>query len=239
MKADIYKSGECRQSVGRLRWVRMALLSGALAMAATGCMTTDPYTGEQEPSKTGVGTTIGAITGAVLGNQVKGKRRTRDQAMVAGALIGGAIGNRIGNYMDVQENKLRRKLRNTGVSVTRQGDKITLNMPSNITFDTGRSQIKDHFVPVLESVGHVVKEYTRTRVEVRGHTDSRGTTSSNQILSEQRAQSVASFLREEGVQGNRLVAIGFGESNPVSSNATDAGRRLNRRVEVTLAPIGH
>lgn len=217
---------------------KLVVAVGSVALFA-GCMTTDPYTGEQELSKTGIGTTIGAVTGAVLGNQVKGKRKTRDQAMVAGALIGGAIGNRIGNYMDVQENKLRRKLRNTGVSVTRHGNKIILNMPSNITFDTGRSQIKDHFVPVLESVGHVVKEYTRTRVEVRGHTDSRGTTSSNQILSEQRAQSVASFLREEGVQGNRLVAIGYGESNPVSSNSTASGRRLNRRVEVTLAPIGH
>lgn len=217
---------------------RLVVALGSIALFS-GCMTTDPYTGEQEVSSSSVGTAIGAVTGAVLGNQVKGKRRTRDQAMVAGAVLGGAIGNRIGNYMDVQESKLRRKLRNTGVSVTRRGNKITLNMPSNITFDTGRSQIKDHFVPVLESVGHVVKEYTRTRVEVRGHTDSRGTTSSNQILSEQRAQSVASFLREEGVQGNRLVAIGFGESNPVSTNASEAGRRLNRRVEVTLAPIGH
>lgn len=204
-----------------------------------GCQTIDPYTGEEQVSKSTIGTAIGAVTGAVLGNQVKGNRRTRDKAMAAGALIGGAIGNRAGNYMDGQESKLRRKLRNTGVGVTRRGNNIILNMPSNITFDSGRSQIKNRFESVLESVSLVIKEYRRTRVEVRGHTDSTGSTASNQILSEQRAQSVASFLREDGVGRKRIVATGFGESSPVASNSSKSGRSRNRRVEVVLTPLGH
>jgi len=128
-------------------------------------------------------------------------------------------------------------LQGTGVSVTRIGDNITLNMPGNITFKTDSADLNANFFKVLDSVGLVVKEYEKTIVEVAGHTDSTGSTEYNQALSERRAQTVAQYLQGKGLMEQRIITIGAGETHPVATNDTPEGRQLNRRVELTLAPI--
>ncbi|MBQ46922.1 MAG: hypothetical protein CMP10_05460 [Zetaproteobacteria bacterium] len=203
-----------------------------------GCMTYDPYTGDKKTSNSTKGATAGAITGAILGNQVKGSKKTRQKAQIAGALLGGLIGGGVGNYMDKQEAQLRRDLANTGVSVGRNGKKIILNMPGNITFNVGNASIQNDFHQVLDAVAKVLKNYKDTDIEISGHTDSTGSNQANQVLSEQRASSVGSYLRRQGIQRKRIDIVGFGESQPLTSNKTSTGRTKNRRVELTLTPQG-
>jgi outer membrane protein OmpA-like peptidoglycan-associated protein len=220
---------------------RAHLLTIALTtlVAATGCTTLDPYTREKKVSKTTTGAAIGAGAGAVVGWISGGNSKERKRRALIGAGIGGLTGGAIGNYMDRQEAKLRQQLEGTGVSVTRNGEDITLNMPSNITFATNSSNLTPNFVSVLDSVALVLKEYKQTIVEVAGHTDNTGTAGYNQTLSQQRAQAVANQLSAKGVTPERIIAIGAGETRPVASNDTPAGRQQNRRVELTLTPLTH
>lgn len=139
--------------------------------------------------------------------------------------------------MDVQEAKLRKQLEGTGVNVTRNGDEIVLNMPGNITFDVNSSQIHPGFRDALGSVALVLEEYDKTLIEAVGHTDSTGSAGYNQQLSENRANAVGGFLARRGVHGRRIATAGYGESYPIASNANEAGRQANRRVELTLVPL--
>jgi outer membrane protein OmpA-like peptidoglycan-associated protein len=139
--------------------------------------------------------------------------------------------------MDQQEMKLRQRLEGTGVSVTRVGDNITLNMPGNITFAVDSSDVNAGFYEVLDSVTLVLNEFDKTLVEVAGHTDSTGTDQYNQSLSQRRAGSVAAYLRSREVLADRLIEVGAGESRPIATNATPQGRQQNRRVEITIVPI--
>jgi outer membrane protein OmpA-like peptidoglycan-associated protein len=202
------------------------------------CTTTNPYTGEQQVSKAAIGTGLGAAAGAAIGAIAGGdsSRERRKKALI-GAGVGAIAGGGVGYYMDVQEAKLREQLQGTGVSVTRIGDEIMLNMPGNVTFATNSTDIKSNFYGVLDSVSLVLKEYDKTVVEVAGHTDDRGADSYNQTLSERRADSVARYLSSRGIDGMRLIPVGYGESRPAADNATAGGREQNRRVELTLAPI--
>jgi outer membrane protein OmpA-like peptidoglycan-associated protein len=203
-----------------------------------GCTTTNPYTGEQQVSKAAIGTGLGAAAGAAIGAIAGGdsSKERRKKALI-GAGVGAIAGGGVGYYMDVQEAKLREQLQGTGVSVTRVGDEIMLNMPGNVTFATNSADIKSNFYGVLDSVSLVLKEYNKTVVEVAGHTDDRGADSYNQTLSERRANSVARYLSSRGIEGMRLITVGYGESRPTADNATAGGREQNRRVELTLAPI--
>lgn len=207
------------------------------ALAATmlaGC-TTDPYTGEQRVSNTAGGAAIGALAGAGVGLLVGGYS-DRTNALI-GAGVGALAGGAIGGYMDQQEAELRGYLQGTGVSVTRQGDNIILNMPSNITFATDQDQVTGTFYQTLNAVGLVLNKYNRTLVDINGHTDSTGSLQHNQGLSQRRAQSVATYLASQGVDSRRFAVQGFGPSQPIASNATPDGRALNRRVEIMLVPI--
>jgi outer membrane protein OmpA-like peptidoglycan-associated protein len=154
-----------------------------------------------------------------------------------GAGVGALAGGAIGAYQDRQEAALRAELEGTGVSVTRIGDNITLNMPGNVTFATDSSDLSPAFFDVLNSVGKVLDEFEQTVVEVAGHTDSTGSDAYNQSLSERRAASVATYLGGRGVMPERLITVGMGESRPVADNGTAAGRQANRRVEITMVPI--
>jgi outer membrane protein OmpA-like peptidoglycan-associated protein len=211
-------------------------LSGALLalmLGVSGCTTTNPYTGEQEVNKTSKGAGIGALAGLATAIIVGGDRKK----LLAGAGIGALVGGSVGYYMDRQEDKLRQKLQATGVSVTRNGDNIILNMPGNITFATDSSNISADFYQVLDSVALVIKEFEKTYVDVIGYTDSTGSETYNQQLSEARASSVARYLESQGVLPARIVSSGMGESNPIASNDTAQGRALNRRVEIILTPV--
>lgn len=205
----------------------------SLALVA-GCTTVDPYTGERTPNRTANAAIIGAIGGAAAGTLAGGDDRRN--AMV-GAGIGAIAGAGVGAYMDAQERKLREQMRNSGVGVTRVGDEITLNMPSDITFDVDRSDVKPQFASTLASVAQTLREYPSTTVDVAGHADSTGPDAYNQALSQRRADAVAQALISNGVQPVRIVAAGFGEARPIADNNTVAGRAQNRRVEIKLRPV--
>lgn len=215
----------------------LSLLAGALILS--NCTTLDPYTGQKKTSNAAIGTGIGAaggaILGAVIGNNT-GDGDSRKGALI-GAGIGAAAGGGVGYYMDKQEAKIRQQLQGTNVSVTRQGNNIILNMPENVTFDTGQSQLRSQFLGTLDSVAMVLKEYDKTTISVLGHTDSVGSSSYNQSLSERRADSVSMYLNQRGVPGSRLNARGYGESSPIASNSTSSGKAQNRRVELRIDPV--
>lgn len=203
----------------------------------SGCETLDPYTGESGMSNSTKGALIGAAAGAVVGLASGDDAVDRRQRALIGAGVGALAGGSVGYYMDRQEAKLRAELQGTGVSVTRDGDYITLNMPGNITFATDSSDLNPDFFDVLRSVGKVVKEFDQTIVEVAGHTDSTGSESYNQSLSERRADTVSRYLQSRGINQQRMITIGLGESMPVADNSQSEGRQANRRVEITLVPL--
>ena len=214
-------------------------LSLACVIALSGCTTYDPYTGEEKTTNTVKGAGIGAGAALVvsyLANKDKSSRE-RNQRLLRDAGIGAIVGGGVGYYMDTQEAKLRKQLRSTGVSVQRDGDNINLVMPGNITFPTAGSNLRTDFYDVLDSVALVLEEFDKTIIVVAGYTDSVGSTSYNQLLSESRAQSVANYLQNKEIKFVRFDVIGFGKSNPIADNNTEAGRALNRRVELTLLPI--
>jgi outer membrane protein OmpA-like peptidoglycan-associated protein len=217
----------------------LALVAATAAMAVMvgGCQTLDAYTQESKTSSATKGAIIGAAAGAVVGLVSGDDAVERRQHALIGAGVGALAGGAVGAYQDRQESKLRAELQGSGVSVTRIGDNITLNMPGNVTFATDSSDLSPAFFDVLTSVSKVLKEFDKTVVEVAGHTDSTGSDSYNQSLSERRAGSVAQYLRSQGVLNDRLLTVGMGEARPVADNSSDSGRQANRRVEITMVPL--
>ena len=215
--------------------IRATAAVAATLLSLGGCTTINPYTRETQVSKAAIGAGIGAAGGAAIG-AISGSH-DRGKRAIIGAGIGALAGGSVGYYMDVQEAKLRQRLEGTGVSVTRVGENITLNMPGNVTFQVDRSEIRPDFCNVLSSVAVVLVEYEKTLVDVSGHTDNTGSESYNQALSQRRAQAVASYLQAQGVQPVRLQVSGYGETRPIADNATEQGRAQNRRVEITLVPV--
>jgi outer membrane protein OmpA-like peptidoglycan-associated protein len=200
------------------------------------CTTVDPYTREEKTASATKGAAIGAAVGAIIGIATSDSKKERKRRALKGAGLGAIAGGGVGYYMDVQETKLRQQLEQTGVSVTRDGNNIILNMPSNITFEVDQATLKPNFVEVLHSVTLVLNEYKSTMIEVAGHTDSTGSESHNQQLSQRRALSVSGVLIDDGVQELRIDTVGYGETRPIANNSTAAGRQQNRRVELTLLP---
>ena len=217
--------------------IKKFVLLAVSAAFLNACTTTDPYTGQQKVSNTAGGAAIGAGLGAIAGLAIGGSPVGRRNAALIGAGVGALAGGSIGSYMDQQEADLRQQLQGTGVSVTRVGDRIILNMPSAITFDTDQDAVKQEFYQTLNSVAIVLRKFNRTLVDVNGHTDSTGGAQHNQDLSERRATSVASYLGSQGIDPRRMSAVGFGSTQPVATNATEAGRAQNRRVEIQIAPL--
>jgi outer membrane protein OmpA-like peptidoglycan-associated protein len=195
-------------------------LAMVAALGVAGCTTIDPQTGQKIPNKAATGAIIGAIGGAVAGTAAGGDDR------------------RNGSYMDRQERELRAKMVGTGVSVVRVSEsQINLVMPSDITFDVDRAEVKNEFRGVVDSLAQALVSQPSTSIDIIGHADSTGADAYNQALSERRAQSVAYLLQQQGVQAPRLVAFGRGEMEPVTSNETDQGRARNRRVELKVRAV--
>jgi len=209
---------------------------GAAAMVG-GCESLDPYTGEEQTSNATRGALIGAAAGAAVGLMSGDDAVERRQHALIGAGVGALAGGSIGYYMDRQEAELRSELEGTGVSVTRIGDNITLNMPGNVTFATGSSGLSPEFFDVLNSVSKVLKEFDQTVVEVAGHTDSVGSEEYNQELSERRSLTVSEYFVSRKISAERLIPIGMGELRPVADNDSESGRQANRRVEITMVPL--
>ncbi|QTD56991.1 OmpA family protein [Parasphingorhabdus cellanae] len=205
------------------------------ALALTSACTTNPETGNKVLSKAAIGGIGGALGGYLLGDIIGG--RNDRTAKIVGAGLGGLAGAGVGYYMDEQEKKLRQQTAGTGIDVTRDGDNLILNMPSNVTFPVNSSAIQPEFQQTLGSVANTLSQYEKSYIDIYGHTDSTGTDQYNQSLSERRAASVANFLGNSGVQQARLETRGYGESQPIASNSTEEGRAANRRVELKIVPI--
>ncbi|HLF96673.1 MAG TPA: OmpA family protein [Methylococcaceae bacterium] len=219
------------------RSLGISVMVGALA---AGCAS-NPYgggyggSGSSGMSNTTKGAAIGALgggtIGALAGRDLKGG--------LIGAAAGAVLGGGIGYYMDRQEQQLRQRLEDSGsgVQVQREGDNLRVIMPSQVTFDFDSAHIRPGFYSALNGVAQVLRENDQTAVEITGHTDSKGSDSYNQRLSEERARAVADYLAAQGVNMARMNARGMGESMPLASNDTDGGRQQNRRVEILIQPI--
>jgi outer membrane protein OmpA-like peptidoglycan-associated protein len=205
-------------------------------LALSGC-TTDPATGQYEFSKTAAYGGGGALLGAVVG-AATGRGKDRAHRALAGAAIGGLAGGGVGAYMDHQEAKLRQQMQGTGINVQHnaQTGGTDLIMPGNITFATARSDINPSFAGTLSQLAQTLSSYNQTSLSVRGYTDNVGNSAYNQQLSQDRANAVANYLIQNGVNSSRVQATGYGMSNPIASNSSEQGRSQNRRVEISVIP---
>lgn len=203
-----------------------------LAMAATlglaACTNPDGTT-----NNAGTGALVGVGVGATLGAAISGGS---GRGAVIGGLLGGLVGGAVGDDLDRQEAALRQQMGGSGVSIVNTGSQLIVTLPEAITFPVDSAQLRSSFVGSLNALAQNLRQYPDTTVEVVGHTDSTGSASYNQQLSERRAFSVRSVLLNAGVSGARLRAFGQGENSPVASNANADGRQQNRRVEIYITP---
>jgi outer membrane protein OmpA-like peptidoglycan-associated protein len=212
-------------------------LIGALviAFAASGCADMSPT---QKGTATGAG--VGAGLGAIIGGTTGDKGGDR---VAKGAVIGGAAGALIGNIwskrMQKQKQEMEQATQGTGIEVTQTDDnRLKLAIPSDVSFDTNRSDIKSNFRPVLERFANTLQDNPATTVTIVGHTDSTGSDSINQPLSIDRAASTRDYLTMRGVSSNRIMIDGRGSRDPIASNEDANGRARNRRVEIYVAERG-
>lgn len=219
---------------------RLIIAATAVAMLS-GCATSNPYDNQgQAQSSGGMNKTakyggLGALAGAVAGAAIDHNHRGKG-ALIGAAVVGAASAG-YGYYADKQEAALRASMANTGVEVQRQGDQIKLIMPGNITFATDSSAIASSFYSPLNNLANSLKQFNQSNIEIIGYTDSTGSRQHNMDLSQQRAQSVATYLTSQGVDQAHLSVRGAGPDQPIASNADASGRAQNRRVEVNLKPI--
>lgn len=212
---------------------RYRLLASLVVVAClAGCAADDPH----RRAKTGA--VVGAVVGGVAGKQIGDDRA----GTIVGAAIGAIAGGMVGNYMDRQQQEFERVLREEqqqhAVEIERmKDDTLKISLSNEVSFDFDSARIKPGFYPTLNDLGGVLQKYDRTIVHIVGHTDSTGSEAYNQALSERRAEAVARYLEGRGVDASRLRAEGRGESEPRDTNATAAGRQLNRRVEVYVRPV--
>ncbi|TYO99080.1 outer membrane protein OmpA-like peptidoglycan-associated protein [Geothermobacter ehrlichii] len=184
------------------------------------------------------GTGIGAAAGAGLGQAIGGDTKSTLIGAGIGALVGGLAGYQIGSYMDAQEAAFRQELATVeGASIRRDADTLALTFKSDVLFDVDSALLKPGAHDELFRVAKVLNQYPQTTLLVAGHTDSTGSEEYNQRLSERRAEVVKNALVGNGVNPERIRTIGYGESRPIASNASESGRQLNRRVEIRIEPI--
>ena len=213
----------------------VAALASVSLLTVSACVT-DPNTGNQKASRTAIGGVGGAVLGGLLGGVIGGRT-----GRIIGAVAGGAAGGYVGYRMDQQIKQLKEGTAGSGVDVTEtdNGQAILVNLPDGVTFATGSAAVNQNFRNTLDKVADSLKQYPNSLVDVYGYTDSTGSDSFNQSLSEQRAQAVASYLTSQGVASSRIRWQGFGE-NPQyfkGDNSTEFGRALNRRVEIKIVPF--
>ena len=202
----------------------------------SGC-SLNPFGTSQASTSTG-GALVGAGSGAVIG-AVAGAATGTDPRVAAliGAGVGALTGATIGAYMDQEEAELRAGLKSSGVTVTRAGNQIAINLPAAISFDSDKSMVKPQFNPTLVAVALILKKYEKTIVDVYGYTDAQGAADYNKDLSQRRAVAVATAIANQGVDQRRFYIEGRGASDPIASNANETGRAQNRRVEIQVSPI--
>ncbi|MFY3333836.1 OmpA family protein [Achromobacter xylosoxidans] len=205
---------------------RIAVVAASGALLA-GCAT-------QQQTNTAVGTGAGAAVGAGIGALIG-----HGTGAAVGAGIGAVAGGLIGyNWKVVKDDVQRSGATSLGIDVVEMPDgSLKVNIPSNVSFDTDKTDLKSALLPVLDSVARSLNQHPELRAKVVGHTDSTGALAHNQTLSVNRARSVTDYLSRQGVAVTRLSVEGRGPSDPIGDNATAEGRALNRRVEVYLYAV--
>ncbi|HEY0958491.1 MAG TPA: OmpA family protein [Novosphingobium sp.] len=211
----------------------VSTIAAVSLITVSGCVT-DPNTGEKKVSRTAIGGGAGALAGLLLGGLIGG-----GTGRIIGAGIGGIAGGAIGYTMDKQIKQLRESTAGTGVDVTEtdNGQAILVNLPEGVTFDVASYSLKPEFRATLTQIAQSMNQYPNSLIDVYGHTDSTGSDAYNQTLSENRARTVANYLTMQGVAASRIRSQGMGETMPIADNATEEGRRRNRRVEIKIVPI--
>lgn len=176
----------------------------------------------------------GAVLGGVLGATADGDERLTKAA--AGAIAGAAVGGIAGSLLDRQAQELQSSIGGNGTTVTNTGSNLIVNMPQDVLFATDSTAVSSGASNDLNTLAQSLNRYPNTTIQIIGHTDSTGSDSYNQSLSERRAQAVSSILQQGGVTGSRISAYGRGESQPVATNDTPEGRAQNRRVQIVITP---
>jgi outer membrane protein OmpA-like peptidoglycan-associated protein len=212
----------------------LAVSLAALSLASLSACVTDPNTGEKKISRTAVGGVGGALAGYLLGGVIGGKT-----ARIVGAGIGGVAGAAVGYQLDKQIKELKEQTQGTGVDVTEtdNGQAILVNLPNGVTFATGSYAISPSFQATLDQIAQSLRNYPDSLVDVYGHTDTVGSTASNQRLSEERARAVANYLINHGVASSRIRWQGFGETQLKVATGDNVNEPANRRVEIKIVPI--
>lgn len=211
-----------------------ALIATASLFGLAAC--TDQYGNSTQMSRTQQGALAGAAVGAVYGAQRDDDKNSQGADIVKGAIAGAAAGAVAGNILDRQAAALQQSVSNPNVKIVNHGSYLQVIMPEGILFATDSAAVSGPAQNDLYAVARNLNQYPNSRVEVIGHTDSTGSAAYNQDLSQRRAQSVAGVLAAAGVNSSRLSATGRGQSQPVASNDTAAGRAQNRRVEILIRP---
>ena len=204
------------------------IASCMLALSLVGCTGLEAGNGAYTASGAAGGAALGAIAGQVIGKDTKGT--------LIGAAVGSLLGMGWGAYRDNQEKELKAKLQGTQAEVKKDGNALVINLPGGVTFASDSANITSSFYSALNGIAQSLNNYPETRIQVNGYTDSTGNDAHNQELSQRRANAVAQYLVAQGVSSSRIVANGFGSSNPIASNSTQEGRLQNRRVEIKILP---
>ena len=211
----------------KLRGRALVVAISAAALAASGCADMNFGNMSQTQKGTAVGAGVGALAGAAIGGDTRGA--------VVGGLLGAAGGYVWSRHMQEKKLAMERATMGSGVQVTQTSDnQLKLNIPSDVSFDTGRSDIKPNLRPILDQFATGLSNQPNTEIRIVGHTDNTGPDSVNDPLSVQRAQATRQYLASRGVDPSRVVIAGRGERDPIADNSTEAGRAQNRRVEIFL-----
>lgn len=212
--------------------MKKLLIMATMVTLISACATDDPN------QRTKIGAAVGAVVGAVVGHGIENDKG----GIIAGAAVGAAAGAGIGYYMDNQQKEMEAALADEqarhDLEIQRLEDEtLKIEVSSEISFDFGSADLKPAFMPTLKKVSEILVRYPRTVIHVVGHTDSVGSEGYNMDLSRHRAQSVINYFVLQDISQSRLVTVGRGESEPRASNDTEAGRQLNRRVEIYVKPV--
>jgi outer membrane protein OmpA-like peptidoglycan-associated protein len=219
-----------------LRFAKGVAIAATLSVLISGCATDGTMT------ETGQGAAIGTAAGAALGAAIGSMSANAGRGALIGAVGGALAGGMVGAYMEQQRKDFEKALQDQiaagAIRVERlPNDELLVGMTGETAFEIDSDQIQTAFYPTLDTISGIVNKYGKTELRVAGHTDSTGSASHNQALSERRAYSVESYLEGGGVVPQRIYASGYGKSQPIASNDTESGRRLNRRVDITIIPI--
>jgi len=214
---------EKRKAIQNRGVMTLTLVLALFAMVISGCKTM---------SKTQKGAVIGAGGGGVIGGVVGRAVGNTAMGAIIGAAAGGVAGAVIGRNMDKQAEEIAKEIDNA--EVTREGEGIVINFKEKVLFAYDRSDLNTTAKANLDRLKNILLKYPETNITIIGHTDSKGSNSYNQTLSESRARSVTTYTSQNGISSTRLTAIGKGESDPIATNDTDEGSALNRRVEFVI-----